>query len=366
LHYCYLLLSISFAAPFARAAHVDILPYFQDDGGQYSLRVGAFDLLQAGNVGNGLPTQPITQNNLVFGGAFGQHPRTGELVNGNPGWGIPSDAGDPDNEGYGAAFPAGTLPPYGGSLKFNVVVDPRLGRNLSYWNGVGTPTFGPVPSGEIVDIYRPVTFGTPPSVTLDGSANAPAGFEISSNIGPGSFHAHTGHVLWGDASRTAPSVDAPAEGFYLFSLNMEIANGFVMPNFPDFAGAAFGLNSTSPTFHVLLAWGFDDGSDQYYLGDIIYQYQYDEFGELLFDDEGNPLLLLDEFGNPVSELDEFGNPLRDTLGYAGFQFAPEMQAAVDWVHANLQPVPEPGTLALGSLGLLALVVSGRRLRRRTT
>jgi hypothetical protein len=86
----------------------------------------------------------------------------------------------------------------------------------------------------------------------------------------------------------------------------------------------------------------------YEYGDIIYEYQYDEYGDYLYDDEGNPLLLLDLFGNPVPQLDEFGNPLREV-----FTRSPTFEAALAWVGSNLQPVPEPGAMISVAIALLS-------------
>lgn len=113
---------------------------------------------------------------------------------------------------FGADYPEGTLAAGFGKLAFNVVVDPRLGRNLSYWDGNGMPSFGAVPGGEILDLYKTNPLGPPANVvTLAGEPTGAPGFQITApNLHPG-FHEHTAASLWGSAARLAD--DAPTPGF---------------------------------------------------------------------------------------------------------------------------------------------------------
>jgi surface-anchored protein len=351
----------------AQAAHLDIVPYFEIlPNGDFAFSAGRFDFNKTWQSLNGLPPAVLERNVLAFTGAFQQHPTNGRFVNGDPGWDLPRDV--LDFEGYGAKYPIGTLPPRGGRLKFNVVADPRLGRNLSYWDGTGAPSFGPVPDGEIVDIYMPAFAGTPASITLDGSNSSFPGFELtSSSLYPGSFHTHTGHILWGDSSRTVSTSDEPTSGFYLFSLNMEIDGGWLFPNYPEFTGLITGINQVSPTFHVILALGFANGEDEYLYGDPLLEprghFLMDEEGNFLEDEFGDWIWVaeLDEFGNEIFDpvLDEFGNPVFDIIGVGEFLLAPEMQAAVNWVNANLATVPEPSCCLLASLSMAAVLLSRR-------
>jgi hypothetical protein len=330
----------------SRAEHIDTVPYYEVDGqGHFTLSVGSFDMTKSAVYLNDLPPEPIQRNVLVLGGAASPSPfLPGAVVTGDPGWTLPV-AARPDDL-FGADYPAGTLPVGSGSLSFNVVADPRLGRNLSYWNGIGSPTFGPVPGGETLDITIASPLGVPPTVTLAGESTGKPGFTITNSLFPG-FHEHTGSYLWGSSARDGTPDDYATPGFYLYSLQMEVKNGLA---FPDNVHAHFVGDSISPTFHILMAVGFNKGGEEPIYGDIIYQYQYDEFGNALLDAQGNPLLLLDALGHPVPELDEFGNPLREIIGTGPFVYAPEMQQAMDWVHANLAPIPEPGCLSLLGLG----------------
>jgi len=347
------LCSVAVNAP-AQAAHIDIVPYFQSTASGYELRAGSFDFNKTANVFDGLPPEPIKLDVLAFTGAFGMNPSNGHLVNGDPGWDLPASAGDHD--GFGAEYPPGTLPPQNGTLSFNAIADPRLGRNLSYWNGVGEPFFGPVPGGEVLDIFQPATFGDPLSITLSGANEDVDGFQLSkTGVNPGSFHTHTGHVLWGSEARDVNAGDEPAPGFYLFSLNMEIENAFLMPNWPNFDGAQTIPRSISPTFHVILAHGFENGEDEYFYGDPVFEYLFDENGELVLDENGEPI--------EIPLLDEDGNQVFEILGVGGFILAPEMQKAVDWTHANLGPaVPEPSAFALTAV--LMASMAGLYLRGR--
>ena len=294
-------------------------------------------------------------------GGAGETPSSlpGQRVNADPGWNRPFDFNDPfEGEGlFGANYPMGTAPSGYGKLGFNVAVDPRLGRNLSYWDGSGTPSFGPVPSGEILDLYKNNPLGAPlPGnlVTLAGETSGKPGFTVTPTAGglhPG-FHEHTVAALWGSATRD-PS-DAPAEGYYLYSRTLTITDEVIdRGGFVDFIPGT----QTSPIFHTLLHYDptptviFEEGA-------FVYQYQFNEDGsDYLYDDEGNPLLLLDEFGNPVPELDEFGNPQREII-----ERYPTREAAVSWVNNNLGvAVPEPASWTLLALAMSAPLLVRRRL-----
>lgn len=122
-----------------------------------------------------------------------------------------------------------------GSLSYNVVVDPYLGRNLSYWDGTGTPNFGPVPAGEVLRIE--LSSGT---VTLDGSATALSGHTIESSLAKFNFHHHWVQRLWGSESNDPG--DMPTEGFYLFSVNAQVSS--------------FGTLVSDPLY-IIMAHGFE-------------------------------------------------------------------------------------------------------------
>jgi hypothetical protein len=365
-----LVIAVAAYASSAQSAHLDIVPYFEIDAqGDHYFSVGRFDINKAGQPLDGSPPAAIERNVLAFTGAFGKRPSDGQIVNGDPGWDLPADYAEYGD--FGAEYPAGTLPPHAGRLKFNVVADPRLGRNLSYWDGSGALSFGPVPDGEILDLHMYAFAGTPASVTLDGSNASFPGFELTStSLGPGRFHTHTGHILWGDASRVVSQSDQPTPGFYLFSLNMEIVNGTLLPNYPEFTNAVSGINTVSPTFHVILAHGFANGEDEYIYGDPLFEprghFLTDDFGNYIEDEFGNWTWIpeLDEFGNEIFDpvLDESGNPMFDIIGAGGFILAPEMQLAANWVQTNLAPVPEPASLMM-ILGGVSIV--GLNLRRRS-
>lgn len=356
----HLLASVSILAwaTVASAEHIDIVPHYALDNGSYKLRVGSFDLLKTTNYLDGLPVAPIDTDVRVLGGATNPSPFVpGAIVTGDPGWSVPYDAAF--SEGYGAEYPLGTAPPLHGTLSFNVVADPRLGRNLSYWDGIGAPVFGAVPSGEILDLTLPnLSPGNPPSVvTLAGEATGMPGFTITTGISEG-FHEHTGAFLWGSSARADTPEDLVTPGIYLYTLQLEIENGLVFAD-DSFFGVG---DQVSPDLHILLAVGFEKGTAELIYGDIVYLYQYDDEGNLLFDENGDPLYLLDEFGNRVPELDDNGEPYREVLGYGDFHFAPEMQRAADYVHANLV-VPEPGSASLLLVGLAGLATRRRRLSR---
>lgn len=230
----------------ACADHTDIVPYFQvGDDGALTLKTGALNL--AANP----PQQTITTDARVFSGAVGGTPAKGI----SPGWSYryPDDGEYPEgtrdvpeaNWDLGETGPLTFIP-----ISYNVVVDPRLGRNLSYWNGVGAPTFAPVPGGEVLDIFfnYDADNGLYDLRRLDGGpAGLTGGVAIRRDGSSFDSHVHPEYRLYGDADRT----DAPADGFYLFALNV----------------AAHG--HASEPFYVLLANGYEhttylsDGSEVY-------------------------------------------------------------------------------------------------------
>lgn len=99
--------------------------------------------------------------------------------------------------------------------------------NLAYWDGTGDVHFSPVATGYSMQIYK--TIGpTTLRATVDGAATDVEGFAIAKTCDAGGIHEHPSYSLDGDGF-------APAEGFYLFS--MEIA----MP----------GMKTTAPCFVVM-------------------------------------------------------------------------------------------------------------------
>ena len=340
----------------AAARHVDIVPYYEIDAiGHRTFSVGSYDL-----TGPSDGSQSIQRNVVVFHGGAGVTPSSapGSVVNGNPGWNRPFDFHGifEGEEMFGANYPDGTGPSGFGVLGFNVVVDARLGRNLSYWDGTGTPSFGPVPGGEILDLYKSNGFGAPlPShhITLAGEAAGMPGFTVTPTGGglhPG-FHEHTAAALWGSATRQPD--DMPTEGWYLYSRTITVANDVI-----ETGGFPIVITGTqeSRVFHTLLYYETYPAVI-YEEGNFIYQFQLNEDGsDYVYDDEGNPLLLLDEVGNPVHELDELGNPRREII-----ERYPTLEAAVTWVNENLgAPVPEPASLTLLSLAMSAPLLRRRR------
>jgi len=126
---------------------------------------------------------------------------SGYLTN-SPGW---TGASSP---------PAGYSPlPGNTALSFNVVVPPTLGRNFSYWNGVGAVAFGPLPNGERLRFQQNSTFnpGDVNAIATGGSSQVP-GFAIATTSPTGFLHHHIHYRLLGNG------VDLATNGVYLVSV----------------------------------------------------------------------------------------------------------------------------------------------------
>jgi hypothetical protein len=226
----YLIIGVLAVAPHLQAAHIDITPYFvgRSNPTNFSLAPTA---LKTGSSNFDAPV--LDPNDRVFTGTANNYATgPGWVSTIDPGWSIPSSA---------SAYPTGTsrarTNTSSSNLSYNVVVDPKLGRNFSYWDGTGTPTFGQVPNGEVLQIR--LSSGT---VTLDGSATAMPGTVVKSNVSTSTaVHVHWQQRLYGDA--TLELGDLPTEGFYLFSVNAQI-NGY-------------GTTYVSDPLYVIMAHGFD-------------------------------------------------------------------------------------------------------------
>jgi len=112
--------------------------------------------------------------------------------------------------------PAGGLPP-ASQLFFSIPGASASGltRSLSYWNGSGPVSFGPVPSSEALRLE----LGSQ-SLTITGTTTAPqAGFALGTAAAGGSFHRHLGSALLGaDGNATAGDGVVPANGIYVIPM----------------------------------------------------------------------------------------------------------------------------------------------------
>jgi hypothetical protein len=119
------------------------------------------------------------------------------------------------------------------ALNFNVRTVPELGRNLSYWDGVGDVVFGALPSNELLNLV-----GLDLSVaSVDGSNSDVPGFTIATTSASGFLHQHVELFLLGDAAES----DTASSGVYLLSLEASVA-GF----------------DTSAPFYLVLGAGVTD------------------------------------------------------------------------------------------------------------
>ncbi len=102
---------------------------------------------------------------------------------------------------------------------FNVLAAPPQltalgGRNLSHWDGVGTPSWGPVPDNEGFEICEfDSTCAIGNTITVDGSTNDVTGFVIDATDNEGGMHSHMRFVLLPDNGELPP--EGPDDGVYL-------------------------------------------------------------------------------------------------------------------------------------------------------
>jgi len=161
----------------------------------------------------------------VFEAHLLQHPGLGGRVATEPVW--VSSATPP--------VPLGPAP--GGTIAFDVLVEPETGLNVSYWDGLLPVGFGPVPSGHSLEL----TSG-PDLVSLLGGAVAETGFPIGSLAADGSgLDAHLETFL------EPPGI--LLSGFYVVALQARL--------YPDdLEDVVF----PSPRFWMLWNFGLDDAT----------------------------------------------------------------------------------------------------------
>lgn len=114
------------------------------------------------------------------------------------------------------------------ALRFNVLVPPAstmpalAGRNLSYWDGNGIPSWGPVPDAEEgIRIVRGTLASPTFSLQVDGATSPVPGFAIGSTLVSGSLHEHLKFLLLPDNGQLPPA--GPEDGVYLMLLELSYA-----------------------------------------------------------------------------------------------------------------------------------------------
>jgi hypothetical protein len=96
---------------------------------------------------------------------------------------------------------AGSGLPAGSFVGFNIMAD------LLYWNGLGTPQFGPVPQGETLKIRLGGQ-----SRTAGTGTGFISGFNFAVVDSQGGIHVHLSFFLQGSDGNSAPAQDVPACG----------------------------------------------------------------------------------------------------------------------------------------------------------
>ncbi len=118
---------------------------------------------------------------------------------------------------------AGSGLPQGSEISFNVMT------NLLYWNGAGQVSFGPVPSGESVQLVsKTETNQVLSSFSVGSGTGFQTGFLIVPVAADGSAHRHIFSTL------AAGSQPAPADGVYLVEerLRLLTSESSTAPTYP--------------------------------------------------------------------------------------------------------------------------------------
>lgn len=182
------------AAATPAAAHVDML--FMQEGGRVVTGEYDFDAL-AGSIGARVYESEMPPGQIID----------------EPGWNAVSDTAQ-------IGSPPGVAPLSGSTaLSFDILLDPNLGRNLSFWDGVGPVSFGAAPDSEVLTVSKqigPMTFLT---ATADGGASGVPGFDVDATDPGGYLHKHLDFLLLGDLANS----DIPTDGIYLLTLTAKQA-----------------------------------------------------------------------------------------------------------------------------------------------
>lgn len=337
---------LAFMHSVSRAQHLDIMLYREGN----ELRSGGFDF-------GALPSVLVNYN--VFSESLIHIPvaAPGVGFTSAPGWNALSL---PDE------LPAGgqTLPGLADLFVSGPVLPQALsGRNLGYWSGVGVPSFGPMPSDEILVHSVPDAFGGGRFVIYDGSTNAVPSFMIGDTGPSGGLHNHPSYALFGNSQRNGQSPDAPSTGVYLIALQASMVDHVDAP--PVYV--LFGFN-VSPSVRELakirvrsivdptLLPGDANLDDAVDFADLVsLARNYNSTGKTWFDGDF-------DFDGEVS----FSDLVALARNYSGQSlaannsFSPLFQS--DWQRA-LAIVPEPGVLMTASIGLLLARRSRRENRK---
>ncbi|MDJ0852294.1 MAG: choice-of-anchor M domain-containing protein, partial [Myxococcota bacterium] len=113
-------------------------------------------------------------------------------------------------------------------LLYFFLSDPMLGRNLSFWDGLGDVDFGPVPDDEVFVGLIPAGFLEFELTVADG-ADADVGGSLVATTDPGGrLHDHVSFFLYGDDTPVETpgerAADLATPGVYLISLGVAVVD----------------------------------------------------------------------------------------------------------------------------------------------
>ena len=184
------------AGPVA-AAHVDIL-LWREAG---AVRAGGFDF----------STSQVLPQHTVFA----------EMLTVEPQWTRLATTGAPGGNALRNATllpPGGQVLPPSAAVGFNLLGTLPSLPSLLYWDGTGPVSFGPVPSGEVLQ-YR--LFSN--ALTIDAATPPQPGFRLGTTSGGSYLHLHADFNLYGGYPLSDSSTDHAAPGAYLLSMEATVA-----------------------------------------------------------------------------------------------------------------------------------------------
>ena len=234
-----------------------------------------------------------------------------------------------------------------------------LTSNLFYWDAIGsTPEdveFGAVPQANVDMSLFDVSFNR---ITVDGSAEMVPGSHLGTTDSGGSglrLHAHRFFFLDDNDSN---DLTDPPDGIYLFSMQLRMP-GMINSDPFFFVAGTFGV-SLAALDSAALPWATDNADSLFIEGDFNYTGIVD--GKDFLDWQQQFGMEQQSPSGPFPVNGAYADEDGDGI-VAGGDFAiweqnfgfPAMPAV-----ASIASIPEPSSLALAGLGLLAVTMTQRR------
>ena len=336
----------------AQAIHVDVTVQENVSDGRLSVHGFDWDVIPAISI---VPDQRVYARGVTISG--------NSVLGEDPGFTSITDST--------ALTPVGLLAPSGNeALLFNVLSPPLStmpalgGRTLSWWDGAGPVTWGPLEDAdEGIEILKGFLCCPSESITIDDSTSDVVGFSIANASGGGFLHQHLKMLLLPDNGSLPPA--GPEDGVYLMLIELSYASyAEWIPVFLGIEAFAGGRPTqvaaiddvTAEFLNPLCSDGIDNDKDGTIdaAGDAgcIDGADMSERGATTECDNG-----IDDDGDGFVDFHDLDGD--GTSDYAGDASCLHPTNAREFV-----VVPEPTVGSAATIGLLALAAFGRRGRSR--